>query len=72
MNALIVLVQLVISILLIASILLQGRGAGLGTSFGGGGEFYTARRGFERVLFLGTIVLIVVFLLSSLISVIIV
>ena len=53
---------IITSIALILSVILQSRGAGLG-SLGGGdtGGIITARRGLERVLFRVTIVLSVVF-----------
>jgi len=54
--------QIIVAVLLILSILLQNRGAGLGASFGGGGEIYRTKRGAEKFLFKATIVLIVVFI----------
>lgn len=49
--------QIVISILLMASILLQNRGAGLSATFGGDFGGYYTKRGFEKFLFWGSIVL---------------
>lgn len=63
-------IQIILSILLALAILLQGRGAGLGASFGGGGEFYRSKRGLERVLFRLTIVLGILFFLSSLANIV--
>ncbi len=59
-------IQLVLSLLLVASILLQQSGASVGGSFGGGesGSFYT-RRGFEKLLFRGTILLSFLFAVSA-------
>lgn len=54
--------QIVVSILLVTVILLQSRGAGLGGMFGGEGNVYSAKRGAERMLFVSTIVLSVLFL----------
>lgn len=62
--------QTVLAVLLIGSILLQNRGAGLGSSFGGGGELYITRRGMERLLFRFTILVAVAFVLVSLASLI--
>ncbi len=59
-------VQLIISLLLIASILLQAKGTGLGTAWGGGGEFYHSKRGAEKVLFIITIVISALFLILTL------
>jgi preprotein translocase subunit SecG len=58
--------QIVVAILLILSILMQNRGAGLGASFGGGGEIYRTKRGAEKFLFRSTIVLIVIFVALAL------
>ncbi|MBN2884824.1 preprotein translocase subunit SecG [Patescibacteria group bacterium] len=54
-------IQIVISILLIIVILLQNRGAGLGSAFGGTGGVYLTKRGLEKKLFTATIVLAVLF-----------
>ncbi len=64
--------QIIVSVLLAASILLQSRGADAGSIFGGGsgdGNVYTTKRGIERVLFITTIVLAVLFLGVSLANV---
>lgn len=54
--------QILISAAVIALILLQERSAGLSGIFGGdGGGFYQTRRGLEKIIFRGTIVLIAVF-----------
>src|SRR3989344_5662337 len=45
-------VQIVVSILLIAAILLQQKGGGLGAAFGGDGQVYRSRRGIEKSLFI--------------------
>ena len=64
--------QVALSILLIGGILLQQRGAGLGGAFGGGDGFgFNSRRGAESVLFQGTIVIAVLFALSTLLALII-
>ena len=63
---------IIVSIALIASVLVQSKGVGLGGLTGGGsGGVYTQRRGIEKVMFYITIALSVVFLLLALISVII-
>ena len=53
---------IIISVLLILSVILQSKGAGLGGLTGADtGSVYTARRGVERTLFWITIVLSIVF-----------
>ncbi len=54
--------QIVVSILLIASILLQQRGEGLGSAFGGSDTVAVTRRGAEKTLFTISIVLATLFL----------
>lgn len=56
------------AVLMIASILLQQRGASLGAGFGSSGELYTTRRGLDKNLFEATIVLAVVFVMSILVG----
>jgi len=57
--------QVIIAILLMVSILLQNRGAGLSEVFGGSSNVYRTKRGVEKSLFMGTIVLAVIFFLVS-------
>ncbi|GBD34213.1 hypothetical protein HRbin34_00539 [bacterium HR34] len=42
---------IIVASLLIVSILLQQRGAALGSGFGGEGNIYSTLRGFEKILF---------------------
>ncbi len=57
---------IITSIALIASVVLQSKGAGLGGLTGGDtGSVFTARRGIEKVLFRMTIVLSVIFFLLA-------
>lgn len=69
MNNLLVFLQLVFAIGLIAAVLLQSRGTGLGDIFGGGGESYRSKRGAERILFIATIGLAIGFILASIANV---
>ena len=63
---------IITSIALIASVILQSKGAGLGGLTGADtGGFFTARRGVEKVLFRLTIVLSFVFFFLAILSVII-
>jgi protein translocase SecG subunit len=58
--------QFTSAILLIAVILLQQRGTGLGSAFGGEGNAYRTIRGLERTLVIATVVLAVIFFGSAL------
>jgi preprotein translocase subunit SecG len=58
--------QIVISILVVVSILLQNRAEGLGKMFGGGGEVFRTKRGLEKFLYYFTIVLVVLLVITSL------
>lgn len=67
MKPVLLVVQVIISIVLITLILLQNSKGGLGTAFGGGGEFHT-RRGAERIVFRSTILFSVLFFIISVIN----
>jgi len=57
---------IITSIALIASVILQSKGAGLGGLTGGDtGGIFTARRGVEKILFYVTIGLSVIFFIIS-------
>jgi protein translocase SecG subunit len=63
-------IQIVLSVLLVAAILIQKSEAGVGGSFGGSDNFnagFHSRRGFELKLFYFTITIAILFVLSSLI-----
>jgi preprotein translocase subunit SecG len=63
---------IITSIALIASVILQSKGAGLGGLTGGdAGGIFTARRGIEKVLFRVTIVLSVIFFILAVATVIV-
>lgn len=62
--------QLVISLLLILVVLLQNRGTGLGSTFGGSGGVYLTKRGLEKKLFIATIVLAIIFFAVSVLGII--
>ena len=63
-------VQIILAVAVIIFILLQARGAGLGSAFGGtsAGSVFKTRRGVERLIFNLTIVFVVLFALISVIS----
>ncbi|HBF67126.1 MAG TPA: preprotein translocase subunit SecG [Candidatus Magasanikbacteria bacterium] len=64
--------QIILSVLLIAAVLLQQKGVGLGGAFGGSSNIYSAKRGLDKMLFRATIVLSILFLADSLLAVLIV
>ena len=63
--------QIAVSVLLIGAILLQQRGTGLSSTFGGGGMEYSTKRGAEKIIFYATIILTVLFLVVSVIRLLI-
>jgi len=66
MSSILSIFQIIVSVLLIMAILLQQRGSGMSGIFGGGGgESYHTKRGFEKTLFISTIILAILFLGSS-------
>ena len=68
MNPFLAVGQILVSIALVASILLQARGAGLSGTFGGDSAVYRSRRGIERRLWQFTIVLTILFVLFSVVQ----
>jgi preprotein translocase subunit SecG len=63
-------IQIILCVAVIAFILMQVRGAGLGSAFGGSsiGSVFKTRRGVERLIFNLTIVFVVLFALTALLS----
>lgn len=68
MKEMLFVINIILSALIVVLILLQGKGAGLGSAWGGGGEMYQTRRGVEKFTFRLTITLIFMFFLLSLIN----
>jgi len=68
MRPIISLFQIILSIVLVVVIIIQQKGSGLGTSFGGDMSFYRTKRGAEKLLFYATIVIATVLILSSLVG----
>lgn len=71
MKPVISIIQIILGILLIMVILLQQKGSGLGTAFGGDFAFYRTKRGTERLLFIITIALSTIFISLSIIGLIV-
>ncbi len=66
-------IQIILSIILIVAILLQQSDTGAGGVFGGGdgGGLYHTRRGFEKFLFITTIVVGILFAVSAFIAILV-
>lgn len=58
---------IILSVLLVISVLMQQMGSGLSSTFGGDGGSYQTRRGFEKILFRGTIILGVFIVITSIV-----
>lgn len=58
--------EIILGLLLIGLIILQSKGTGLGSTFGGDMGFYGTKRGAEKMLFIFTIIIASLFLLTSL------
>ena len=54
-----------VAILFIITVLMQQKGTGLSSAFGGEGNIYRTKRGLERILFISTIILATLFLLLA-------
>ena len=65
MDPILALGQILLSGAVVASILLQARGAGLGSAFGGDSAVYRSRRGIEKTLYRFTIVIAIVWVIFS-------
>jgi preprotein translocase subunit SecG len=71
MKSLLPYIQIILSVLLVAAILIQRTGAQVGGAFGGSDNFSSAfhtRRGFEKGLFTTSIILAILFAVSALFS----
>lgn len=64
-------IQIIAAVLLIIAILMQNRGSGLGSAFGGQDSIAHKKRGAEKGIFIITIILSVVFLGTALLNVLI-
>lgn len=64
-------IQIIVAISLIILTVMQGRGAGLGRMFGSDSSIHRTRRGVEKLVYNLTIVLGVVFFLTSILNVLV-
>lgn len=73
MKSLLPYIQILLSVFLIAVILIQRTGAQVGGAFGGSDNLssaYHTRRGLEKWLFIGTVIIAILFAVSALINLI--
>jgi protein translocase SecG subunit len=66
--------EIILSVVLVLSIMLQRSGAELGGALGGdsgGGSFHHTRRGFEKFLFILSIICAILFAISALLAIIV-
>ena len=69
METVLPIIQIILSILLVAAILMQQSDAGLGSAFGSDdGGVRRTRRGAEKILFNTTIVIALLFVISSILA----
>lgn len=62
-------IQIILALILIVLIVLQSKGTGVGSTFGGDMGFYGTKRGAEKILFIFTIVVAVLFFISLLVGI---
>ena len=65
------LIQIILALLLIVVILIQQKGAGLGSTFGGELAMYRTKRGAEKLLFRATIVISILFIIASIVGLVV-
>ena len=68
MNPILAVGQIIVSVFLIIAVLMQARGVGLSSAFGGDSSVYRSRRGIERQLMRITVLLVVLFVLFSVVG----
>lgn len=71
MKIVFIIAHLVITTALISVILLQTKGVGLSSTFGGEGSFYRSRRGVEKILLYASVLLSGLFVVTSLVGLLI-
>ncbi|MCX6723967.1 MAG: preprotein translocase subunit SecG [Candidatus Staskawiczbacteria bacterium] len=71
MNQILFYTQIAVSVILIALIAIQQRGAALGAGFGGGGEVYSTKRGAQKKLHYATVAAATIFLVLGVLNILI-
>ena len=69
MNQILFYTQIAVSVILIALISIQQRGAALGAGFGGGGEVYSTKRGAQKKIYYATIAAATIFLVLGVLNI---
>ncbi len=72
MNQVLFYSQITISVVLFILIAFQQRGTALGSAFGGGGEFYSSRRGLQKKIYYATIVVAGLFMILGILNLVII
>lgn len=65
------LIQVILALALIVLIVIQQKGSGLGSTFGGNMSIYRTKRGAEKMIFYLTILVTILFLASSILGLLI-
>jgi len=68
MKILFLIINIILAVLIVIFILIQGKGAGLGSAWGGGGESFQTRRGMEKGILWLTITFIIIFFIISIVN----
>ncbi len=66
MSEIVKIAQIVLSLLMIVLVMVQNKGKGLSSTFGGISGTYTTRRGLEKSIFMATIVVSTLLVINSL------
>lgn len=69
MKDIVLVFQIIVSIVLIVLVLLQAKGTGLGSSFGGSAQVYRSKRGVEKVVVYATVAMVVLFFVVSILQI---
>lgn len=69
MNQILSIAWLVVCVILIILIAIQQRGSALGSSFGGGGEVYSTKRGAQKKIHYATIAVATLFIVLGILSI---
>lgn len=66
LSTILTITEIVLAVLLIASVMIQQKGAGLGEAFGGSNTMFSTRRGVDLMLHRVTIVVSILFFATAL------